>query len=76
MALEHCSILCMVHCAEPGSLRMCTGGAGIGVWLSLSDTTTSQFLGDVVEHNPFIFSFNSVLKLVTSFAVVAQTHDV
>lgn len=76
MALEHCSILCMVHCAEPGSLRMCTGGAGIGVCLSLSDTTTSQFLGDVVEHNPFIFSFNSVLKLVTSCAVVAQTHDV
>lgn len=50
MALENCSILFMVHCAEPGSLRLCPGGAGIGV--SLIDTTTSQFLGDIVECNP------------------------
>lgn len=66
----------MVHCAEPGSLGMCTRGANIGVWLSLSDTTTSQFLGDIVECNPFIFPVNSVLKLVTCFAVVAQNHNV
>lgn len=76
MALENCSILCMVHCAEPGSLRMCPGGAGIGVWVSLIDTTTSQFLGDTVECNPSLFPFNLVLKLVASFAVVAQNHDV
>lgn len=46
-------------------------------WASgaLIDTTTSQFLGDIVECNPPIFPFNSVLKLMNSF-VFTPNHDV
>lgn len=56
---------------QPKWLR--PGGAGIGVWLFLIDATISQFLGDIVEYNLFIFSstVDSVLKLVTSFAAIA-----
>lgn len=56
---------------QPKWLR--TGGAGIGVWLFLIDATISQFLGDIVEYNPFIFpsTVDSVTNFWTSFAAIA-----
>lgn len=69
----------MVRCPEAGSLNDCiVGKMGIRVWFFLIYTTLSQFLGDIVEYNHFIFplSVSSILQLVTFLAAVAQSDKV